>query len=413
MNMMEKGQKKDWMDAVREQCLSDGATPAPGGWEAVGTKMRRAAARRRALLSAAIALPALALLLWSTWRERPVPSDPIAQVTVSDSSSVVPDQRVEEETVSQPEPVALLPQTGRSLLAYNARPVLPDDASVIPDAASVIPDSPAVIPDPIGDPDPVSVLPDTTSPSPADNPSSSFAGLTGESPTDTPDPTPRHRTRVSLGMRAGTGPTRREGTISMQSARYIAALNFLNTVDPSMVPAVKSNTINTQGIGMVADSFFSTNASGQYSHDLPLSLGLSVRVELTPRLSLESGLEYTYLHSVENFAGSRLNQQLHFVGIPVRLDASLWTKGGFGIYAGVGVKVEKCVSAKLGRVACEEPRLQWSAEAFGGVQYQLSRRTSLYFQPALSWYFTKTDLPTYRTEHPLGVTLHAGLRFDL
>ena len=199
----------------------------------------------------------------------------------------------------------------------------------------------------------------------------------------------------------------------MQSAPYLAALNFLNTTDPSLMPRVKSNTSNTRGISAAANAFFPESSAGQYTHDLPLSLGISLRVDLTPKIGLETGLEYTYLHSTEEFVGSRLNQRLHFVGIPVRLESTLWTNGGFGFYAGVGAKVEKCVSATLGRVACEEPRLQWSAEAFGGVQYQLSSRTHLYFQPALSYYFTRTDLPTYRTEHPLGVTLHAGLRFDL
>jgi hypothetical protein len=199
----------------------------------------------------------------------------------------------------------------------------------------------------------------------------------------------------------------------MQSEPYIAALNFLNTVDPSMMPGVKSSTSNTREIGYLANSFFSASSSGQYTHDLPLSLGLSVRVALTPRLGLESGLEYTYLHSVEDFVGNRLNQRLHFIGIPVRLEASLWERNAFGIYAGIGGKMEKCISASLGRVACEEPRMQWSAEAFGGIQLRLHPRMQLYFQPALSWYITKTDLVTYRTEHPLGFTLHAGLRFDL
>ena len=75
--------------------------------------------------------------------------------------------------------------------------------------------------------------------------------------------------------------------------------------------------------------------------------------------------------------------------------------------------MEKCVSASLGTVLCEESRLQWSAEAFGGIQYRLGGRAHLYFQPELSYYFTRTDLITYRTEHPLGLSLHAGLRFDL
>jgi len=50
---------------------------------------------------------------------------------------------------------------------------------------------------------------------------------------------------------------------------------------------------------------------------------------------------------------------------------------------------------------------------FGGIQYRIGSLAQLYFQPELSYYFTRTDLVTYRTEHPLGVSLHVGLRFDL
>ena len=435
---MEKGINKDWMDAVRERCLSDEAAPAAGSWVALGARMRRAAARRRAALMSAVALPVVALLLWAPWRERPMPSAPIAQISVPDSSSIVPEQIVEEEIASQPEPLIVIPQSDRSLLA---------NASSSPSSAS-------------------------SSPSFAGSSSPSFAGLTGESPTVIPahsdassskqapnedkaveivlpsskqapdedksteivhpslklaqnedggevllaldEPKRRHRARISsVSVRAGSSTIRRNAPVSMASAPYVAALNFLNTTDPSLMPQVKSNIYNTVGISTVANDFFPETATGQYTHDLPLSLGLSLQLDLTPKISLETGLEYTYLHSTEEFVGSRLNQRIHFIGIPVRLDATLWTNGGFGIYAGVGAKVEKCVSATLGRVACEEPRLQWSAEVFGGVQYQLSSRMHLYFQPALSYYFTETDLPTYHTEHPLGLTLHAGLRFDL
>ena len=374
------------MDAVREQCLSDEAPLSPEGWSQIGRKMRRAAARRRAVLAAAVALPAGALILWAPWRETVPSSSPVAQV-------------------SAPAPAALIP----------------DSPAYIPASPAVIPDRFSVISEPIGDPAspdganglipegqaPVHQEEPVSPPSPEQAPNK-------EEPVEIVLPSPRHRARISsVSLRAGSATVRRNAPISMMSAPYLAALNFLNTTDPSLTPRVKSNTSNTRGISAAANAFFPESSAGQYTHDLPLSLGLSLRVDLTPRLGLESGLEYTYLHSVESFAGSRLNQRLHFVGIPVRLESTLWTNGGFGFYAGVGAKVEKCVSATLGRVACEEPRLQWSAEAFGGVQYQLSSRTHLYFQPALSYFFTRTDLPTYRTEHPLGVTLHAGLRFDL
>ncbi len=91
----------------------------------------------------------------------------------------------------------------------------------------------------------------------------------------------------------------------------------------------------------------------------------------------------------------------------------MWTRGGLTLYAGAGVLAEKCLAASMGAVACEERRIQWSANAFAGVQYRLWSRTSFYFQPEVSRYFTQTDLVTYHTENPLGFSIQAGLRFDL
>ena len=119
------------------------------------------------------------------------------------------------------------------------------------------------------------------------------------------------------------------------------------------------------------------------------------------------------MHSVaDSYLGTQ-DQRLHFIGIPVRMDAIIWSNRLLEVYAALGGKAEKCVSASLGRINCDEPRLQWSAELAGGIQYHLWDRVNLYLQPELEWYLTQTDLITYRTEHPLGFALHAGLRFDL
>lgn len=328
---MKQGINKDWTDAVREKALSGEAAPSPVSWEAVGRRVRRSAAIRRAALAAAAAIPVLALLLWAPWKTPSLPSSPVAPVAQITSPATPP---------------------------------------VIPDLLSVIPDL-------IGNP-----------------------------------PPSRQKPRLALGLRAGAGTIRRAANIALESAPYIAALTYLNATDAASLPKVKSNTSNTLPYSVTANDLY-PDAGMHYSHDLPLTLGLSVRLDLSPRFGVESGLEYTYLHSVGESVTGRLDQRLHFIGIPLRADARLWTGKGFDLYMGAGVKMEKCVSAVLGRIACEEPRLQWSAEAFGGIQYRLGGRTHLYFQPELSWYFTKTDLVTCRTEHPLGLTLHAGLRFDL
>ncbi len=75
--------------------------------------------------------------------------------------------------------------------------------------------------------------------------------------------------------------------------------------------------------------------------------------------------------------------------------------------------MEKCLKASVGRRSYDEKRLQWAGEAFAGVEFILWKSTSLYLQPTVSYWFTDTDLVTYRTETPLVFSVNAGLRFHL
>ena len=408
---------KDWIDAIREKTLSDGAASSPSGWEAIDRRVRRGAALRRGALAAAVVLPFTALLLWSPLLRHSefAPESPSAAVAavIPESSSVSP-----EPSIVIPDPIGDLPADESPASSI----VIPATPTVIP---AKEPESPALA---------QRVVPSSN---PARNedkqpeievPSSKQAQIEDEIPTKEPEtPTPstklpqimdetpahRHRTRVSVGLRAGTNAIRREAGIAMRSSPYIATLAYMNTLDPGMLPQVKSTTSNTVPYEIGANTYFPESASATYRHDLPLTVGLHLGLDLLPWLGLESGIEYTYLHSIQNSAAGTLDQRIHFIGIPLRVDFRIWHLGAWDLYAGVGTKLEKCVSASLGRIACEEPRLQWSAEAFGGIQLRIWNHTHLYFQPALSWYLTQTDLITYRTEHPFGFSMNAGLRFGL
>lgn len=394
---------KDWMDAVREQCLSDGSTPAPGGWEAVGAKMRRAAARRRAVLAAVVAVPAVALFLWSPWRQPATPAAPVAQAP----APVIPG-----ETIGLPDTSPAIPvQT--SLPQSRRRPV----PSQAPSSITVQnEDNVLENPDPSSKQAPdedetVEIVLPSSKEAPNEDGGRILLAMDATKP--------RHRPKVSIGLRGSTGAVRRESEMTLLSAPYVATLMYLNNATDetntltNTWPSVKTNSANSIEYYAKTYSFFASSATARYRHDLPVSVGLTARLDVTPRFGLESGIEYTYLHSVATWENAREDQRLHFIGIPLRADVRLWSRKNFDLYVGAGGKVEKCVSASMGLVSCEEPRLQWSAEAFGGIQYQPWPRIHLYFQPALSWYLTKTDLPTYRTENPLGFSLHAGLRFDL
>ena len=404
-------------DAIREYWRNQEEGASPESWAGILRKMRRATALRVSATAMALLLPVSALLLWHSNRQPSAP--PIAEVTPTVPVEPSP---VPEEPIAIQED-AFVPYSRPSVAQGNSY-VIPSNSPVIPSEAKESLSSPVV-------PNDSPVVPSDTSATsqePRQEPKQAPKQDTRPDPIDPfltlPEQIQRQRPRISLSLRAGSGATRRSADVDLDSTPYIAALTYMNeirlpdgainAIDGIEVWNVRSNygnaiewLTNNSAPGL----FASTKDS--YRHDLPVSLGLTARMELTPRLGVESGLEYTYLHSTVLSEATHMDQRLHFVGIPVRMDARLWSRGGIDLYAGLGVKAEKCIAATMGRIECEEPRLQWSAEAFAGVQYRIAPRTHLYFQPQISYSFTKTDLVTYRTETPMMFTLNAGLRFDL
>lgn len=400
MIRMDKEMNKDWMDAFRERCLSDETIPSPDGWSQISRKMRHAAIRRHSALTVALLIPIAAILLWSPWRQpavHDVPgSIPLAENTIpseSDDSFVAPEE----------EPI----------ITSKVASIVPNKAKESPDIRSdetVVPNSPSVNPKNSVEPD-VTNKPDEPEKPHEDSPKEK---VSIESLEAISEPARRRRPRLSIGVDAGSGMVPRKTDVLLQSTPYIAALTFMNAIElPAKTRGILSNYSNTVSFGVEANQFFPASSTNHYHHDLPLSLGVTARMAFTSRWGMESGIEYTYLHSGVESAIGRLDQRLHFIGIPVRMDARLLSRGGFDLYAGVGAKAEKCLAASLGQVRCEENRIQWSAEAIAGVQYGIGNRAYLFFQPEASYYLTKTDLVTIRTEKPISFTLHAGLRFDL
>ena len=400
MIRMDKEMNKDWMDAFRERCLSDETIPSPDGWSQISRKMRHAAIRRHSALTVALLIPIAAILLWSPWRQlavHDVPgSIPLAENTIpseSDDSFVAP----EEEPIITSKVASIVPNKTKE------SPDIRSDETVVPNSPSVNPKN-SVEPD-------VTSKPDEPEKTHEDSPKEKVSIESFEAISE---PARRRRPRLSIGVDAGSGMVPRKTDVLLQSTPYIAALTFMNAIElPAKTRGILSNYSNTVSFGVEANQFFPASSTNHYHHDLPLSLGVTARMAFTSRWGMESGIEYTYLHSGVESAIGRLDQRLHFIGIPVRMDARLLSRGGFDLYAGVGAKAEKCLAASLGQVRCEENRIQWSAEAFAGVQYGIGNRAYLFFQPEASYYLTKTDLVTIRTEKPISFTLHAGLRFDL
>ena len=374
-------------EAVRQywRRVDDGSSSE--GWEQINRKMRRADTVHHIKLILAILIPVTSIILWLQPRQNLGSDVPyISQVLTGNPSVIVP------HTLQNPCGIA-----DRTTAISSESLYIPDELPEISSEIPYISDSASDIQNEYSD------TPSTTV---------TIIGDDFYSPTEKDS---RARHKISFSLRAGSGYSRRNGTVSLESSSYIAALTFMNKLDAAYLPDAKSNSSNF--IPWLAENNYNiddgTRNTYNYLHDLPVTFGLTARMDLTARTGAECGIEYTYMHSCVDTGDEKLFQSLHFIGIPVRFDSHIWSWKGFDLYAGLGVKAEKCIAASLGQVRCEERQLQWSANSFAGVQYRIGKRTHLYFQPDLSYYFTKTDLVTYRTEDPLTFSLNAGIRFEL
>ena len=417
---MEHKNENDWIEVIKEKYLLDAGTPSEAGWDAINRSLHRPILLRRAAIAASFLLPiTIGLLIWSPWQKTHPSSGDIIAVSETTAPTVFPsDTNVED------------PIDAVQTASPASKPVAVQSTHKA--AQAIMPAQPAG--------DHTATFDSTTShqqlPSGDNNAKQPTSGQQTKEPSGSEQPTYRqslddpfadlladaekgqqkkHRITVSLG--AGTKPVQQDKGIPAQAAPYFAGLTYLNCA-PGETPSVKSSVSNTSKYyyHYMASNYGPIHVSpseiGQYHHDFPITVGLQARLELLPWLGIGSGIEYSYLHSVASSIMANVDQRLHFIGIPLRFDARLWSNHHWEVYAGLGGKAEKCISASYGNLKCEEPRLQWSAEAFGGIQYRIWNNTSLYLQPELSWYLTQTDLVTYRTEHPFGLSFNVGLRFD-
>lgn len=169
-------------------------------------------------------------------------------------------------------------------------------------------------------------------------------------------------------------------------------------------------------------------ADRRVRHRLPVHAGASIAYRINDRVSVETGIAYSYLsadiHEGSDsyyFAGE---QSLHYVGIPVgvRIRAMSWKN--FDIYVGAGFEADKCVSGTLkksyvingqtrddGHESISIRPLQWSVNAGAGVQYNISSMVGIYAEPGLSYYFDNgSNIETIYSEKSLNFNLNIGLR---
>ena len=166
-------------------------------------------------------------------------------------------------------------------------------------------------------------------------------------------------------------------------------------------------------------------------HRQPVKVGVSMRYHFNNRLSVQTGIDYSYHSSelVRQIGNSQIkvDQKLHFVGVPVALSFSIWSPGMFNFYISAGGEVEKVIKGTQSTVSLttnvadrkdkegvEEKPWQFSVVGSGGVQFNINHLLSLYAEPGVAYYFdNKSEVPTIYQEKPFNFNLNMGLRFNI
>jgi hypothetical protein len=169
------------------------------------------------------------------------------------------------------------------------------------------------------------------------------------------------------------------------------------------------------------ESIYLKDYEERQDHKQPISFGLTLSYPITKRLSVSTGAVYTRLSSdfltiVQNHQIKR-HQVLHYVGIPLNLQFSVWQWRGLDLYLAAGGQVDWNVAAKANTDGVDQKmdkdRMQWSIGGSLGVQYHIVPQVGLYAEPGIRHYFNNgSSISNFYKDKPTNFNLQLGLRFD-
>ncbi len=220
------------------------------------------------------------------------------------------------------------------------------------------------------------------------------------------------------------GTERRRGMTTSLFAGNFGAVN--GDFNASGVNTIASNGMNVpESSG--GDRYMRPAANvPKLQHKMPVSFGVNLAIPLGERLSLVTGVNYSYLFSkssLEQFADYEYTRKLHYLGVPLGVSYDVWRNNRLSIYVYGGGMVERALygkeQKKLDGEVFDTERLsikgfQSSVNASVGTMYRFSPSMGLYFEPGVSYYFENLKQPAnYRTENPTNVSLRLGVKFSL
>lgn len=171
----------------------------------------------------------------------------------------------------------------------------------------------------------------------------------------------------------------------------------------------------------------------EYSHKIPVKVGLKARYNITGRLGVETGLTYSVLSSSVKTGNSETgnnwssgSQTLHYLGIPLNISFDILNSRYVNIYVTGGGMMEKSISGNIktdeyvdGKFArtltakISPKGLQWSVNAAAGVQANILPQLGVFVEPGISHHFKNgSRVRSIYTDKPTDFSLGFGLRYS-
>ena len=177
------------------------------------------------------------------------------------------------------------------------------------------------------------------------------------------------------------------------------------------------------------------NEAAESNFRLPFSIALGVKYNFTPRWAVGTGLRYTnlgrtfladYVASGLPFKDAVVDNQQHWLGVPVNLYYDIVNRGPWRVHTFVGGTAEFLLSddflvhhstfSQDQHFHESSSSLQWSIGAGLGLEFKLNPHWGLFLDPSVRYYFRSEDLVknhrSLRTIQPLRFDIEAGVRFS-
>lgn len=184
-------------------------------------------------------------------------------------------------------------------------------------------------------------------------------------------------------------------------------------------------------------------------HNQPISFGLLINKQISSRISLETGLTYTYLSSrfkskayPDDVSGKT---NFHYLGVPIHINYNFLQLGKANFYVSLGGEIEKDIQGRLKwsvkndvsasssalegspllmdsgetnyalfseRTNIHQDKLQFSAHMSVGASYPIYQKLYVYGTIGGAYYFdAKNEYPTIYSDKKVQLDMNLGLKW--